>query len=214
MNIVKKIAVVVAFLCATTVVNAEEGIKFGARVGYSLQMLGAYDMGLFGVQAGVAVNIPVASQFAIAPEVAFIYRNNYTYEGVVDFMELGDITQPEMAISVPIVAKYAFADNMYVGAGVQVDLPLGAEQCKGDKCEPMDGKEIEVDGVKTGAKNPERATIDLGIPIVFGYNIMPNLAVDFRYVWGLLAHSKYTLLGVELKSDALSSMGVNATYFF
>jgi len=215
MNIVKKMAIAAALLCAAAVANAEDGgMKIGARVGYSFQMVGSNDMGMLGVQAGVAASIP-AGPIAIAPEVAFVYRNNYS--------NLLIESQTEMAISVPVIVKYAFG-GMFAGTGVQVDLPLGAEQCSKyplsgeDKCISMDGKEIEVAGVKTGAHNPERATIDLGIPFVFGYNIMPNLAVDLRYVWGLLAHSKYkmSLLGIttEIETDPLSSLSVNFTYFF
>jgi len=208
MNIVKKITIAAAFLCAVTVVNAEEGMKIGARVGYSTQMLDSYDMGLLGVQAGVAINIP-AGPVIIAPEVAFVYRDNYSSILVK--------SQTEMAISVPIIVKYAFG-NMFAGAGVQIDLPLGSEICytSGNECYSMDGKETKTTSIFNPDKSPERSAIDLGIPFVFGYHIMPNLTVDARYVWGLMAYGSYTTLLTNLKADygPLSSLGANATYFF
>jgi hypothetical protein len=224
MNIVKKIAVAAAFLCAATVANADDGMKIGARVSYSTQMLGAYDMGLLGVGAGVAINIP-AGPIVVAPEVAFLYRTNFSYPSVTFDATTGmpkseDLSQTEMAISIPVLVKWFPIEALYVQAGVQVDLPLNAKL--GD--EPMDGKEIEIAGVKTGVFNWERATIDLGIPVGVGYYVMPNLSVDARYVIGLLAHSKYkmanplgALLGaapIEIESDPLSSMSVGVTYFF
>lgn len=215
MNIIKKIALAAAVLCAATAANAEDGMRIGARAGYSYQMVGPYDGGLAGIGAGVAVNIP-AGPVVIAPELAFLYRENiaklWAQQGT-GILDIKEVSQTEMAISVPIIVKYAFGD-MFAGAGIQVDLPLAAKLGDDD----MDGKEVKDASGTVVYRHWERATIDLGIPFVFGYNVMPNLAVDLRYVWGLLAHSKYnlTLLGVpiEYKNDPLSILGVNATYFF
>jgi hypothetical protein len=222
MNIIKKIAIAATFLCAATAVNAEDGLKIGGRLGYSTQSVGAYDMSLLGVGAGVVINIP-AGPIIVGPEVAFLYRSNFTYKSI-DFKTgaVKDVDQTELAVSVPILVKYFPIEGLYIQAGVQVDLPLNAKL--GD--EPMDGKEIEVNGVKTGTFNWERAAIDLGIPVGVGYFVLPNLSVDARYVIGLLAHSKYKManplgsfLGgsaapIEIESDPLSSISVGVTYFF
>jgi len=201
MNIVKKMAIAAAVLCAVTVANAEEGMQIGGRVGYSVQGVSG-TLGTLGVSAGVVANIPLGP-VTVGPEAAFIYRNNG-----------GD--QTEMGVSIPVLFKWFPMEGFYVQAGIQADLPLGAKAGDVD----MDGKETEIDlgpffGGKMTVSNPKRATLDLGIPIGVGYFVMPNLSVDARYVVGLLPHSTTkTVLG-EIESDPLMTIvNVGVTYFF
>jgi hypothetical protein len=203
-----KLVIAMAFLCAATVANADEGgMKIGARLGYSIQSIGSKNWGYLGFAAGAALNVP-AGPVVVAPEVAFLYRNNSSAQATVTVgsrSQKSDITMPEMAISIPVIIKYAINEKMYGGAGIQIDLPIGAEYCIDDWCTEMDG----------GRGNRERSAFDLGFPFAYGYMVLPNLAVDARYVIGVIAHSKFnTVERGEVDSDPVSTFSVNATYFF
>lgn len=221
MNKVKTIAVAAAFLCAATVANAQEGMTFGARLGYSVQSLGKHDMGLLGGGAGLVVNIP-AGPAIIAPEIAFMYRTNYSYEQNVPGNAWAGIparkvksSQTEFAVSIPIMAKYPVMDKLYTAAGIQADIPIGAEMCQNDVCAPMDGKEPESQvnpGYVTG--NPDRSFVDLGAVVGVSYMVMPNLSVDARYIYGLLNSGSQKISGLTVDFDPLNSISVGATYFF
>jgi len=215
MNMVKKIAIVAAFLCATTVANAQEGMTFGARLGYNLQSVGEgnlaaiqyqkYSMGMLGIGIGGVANIPVGP-VVVAPELAFSYRTNVNTEPLISYPGAPKGAETEFAISLPIMVKYFLpVEGLYVTAGIQIDIPIAAEWCddKGKHCTKFDGKTetiipdpTDIDP-STGLPytdtetNPNRASFDLGLPIGVGYMVMPNLSVDFRLVLGLSKLAKY-----------------------
>jgi hypothetical protein len=204
MNMFKKFAVA-TFFCAVTVVNAEDGMKIGVRAGYSMQSV-AYGRGMLGLRAGVDADIPIIGPVFISPELAFLYRNNWSSTLVIGGKAV-DWTQPEFAVSIPIMIKFFLGLSSTIAIGAQVDIPINAKECLDNECNSVDGK-----------KPPyyiERADFDVGIVLSFGYIITESLALDFRYVYGLTPHHKYadnTILG--LKSDPLSSYGFGITYFF
>jgi len=252
MNIVKKITVATIFLCAATVANAQEGITFGARLGYSLQSVDGgtlfasediyektdVNMGLLGIGASVVANIP-AGPVVIAPEIGFLYRTNANIESKYDEpgypSETYKSNQKEFAISVPIMIKFFPIEALYIAAGFQIDIPLAAEWCYEDgekECYKLNGKtETRTDTDEYGGqtytytydiKNPERASVDLGIPMGIGYMITPNLGVDFRFVLGLndlvKYEDEYEDEGIkyedEYKTGTMKSFGIGLTYLF
>jgi hypothetical protein len=195
MNVVKKITIAAAFLCAATVANAQDdGLKIGARGSYSLQMLGSADMGTLGAGVGLVLSIP-AGPISIAPEVAFLYRQNYS---------IGDVTQSEFAVSVPVLVKWFPIEGLFAQAGVQADIPIAAEVCIKSDCLAQDGKKYP----------SERSAVDLGIVVGTGYFVTPSIGVDFRYVIGLLPAETIKAGGVSVDSDPLHSMSVGFTYLF
>jgi hypothetical protein len=199
---VKKIAVVAAFLCAATVVNAQdEGMKIGARVGYSSHSLGesGANAGTLGIGGGLAISIP-AGPIVIAPEVAFLYRDLMTF----DFLGT-KMSYTEMAISVPIMVKYSIVESAFAQAGVQLDIPFNSQACVDSDCLKADGKELPY----------KRKSFDLGIAFGAGYIINPNLSVDARYVLGLMPAYEWEFLGVKSDFGSVSTL-VNAgvTYYF
>jgi len=206
MNMFKKLVVAVAFLCVATVVNAEEGIRIGARFGYSMQSV-AYNMGMLGLRAGVSADIPIAGPVFISPEAAFLYRNNWSSTGIFDGKAV-DWTQHEYAASIPVMIKFFMGLSSYIAIGAQVDIPIAAKECFGDDCRNMDGKTLPY--------FTERADYDVGIALSFGYIITPYLAFDVRSVYGLTPHHTYEEIGIsgKIKSDPLSSYGFGITYFF
>jgi hypothetical protein len=213
MNKVKMIAVAAALFCAVTSANAEgDGMKIGARVGYSVQSLGdGADMGTLGVGGGLAIKIPMGP-IAIAPEVAFLYRDLMTIPGVsLMGVSTPDMTFTEMAVSIPIMVQYSIVESAFLQVGVQIDIPISSEICVESTCVSADGKETSL--------GYNRKSFDLGIAFGAGYMVMPNLGIDARYVLGLMPAYEYevSLLGVSSKTDfgkvsTLASIG--ATYYF
>jgi hypothetical protein len=241
MNIVKKIAIATTVLCAVTAANAQD-ITFGARVGYSVQSADGGDlyktvdaiamqktdinMGMLGIGAALVVNIPVGP-VVIAPEVGFLTRTVYNYESKPSNPIPGEETEKgkvtEMAVNIPIMIKYFPIEDLYVAAGFQLGIPIGTEECpdEGD-CTEFDGKKETINlgyGQTIELPHPER-TLDIGIPIGVGYMVMPNLALDFRFVLGLNKIVKWEmdLLGTGIKqtleSGKMNTFGLGATYFF
>jgi len=218
MNMFKKLVVAATFLCAATVVNAQDveyveyveeakdaggGMRIGTRFEYSMQSV-AYGMGMLGLRLGLDFDFPIGPIF-LSPEVAFLYRNNWSATGNLAGKAV-DWTQHEYAVSVPITIKF-FLGLTSVAIGPQVDIPFAAEECFGDDCRSADGK---------GPNFTERAKYDVGIALSFGYTITPYLVFDLKCVYGLTPHHTYKeppTIG-EIKSPPMSSYGFGLTYFF
>jgi type III secretory pathway component EscV len=201
MNMVKKLAIATAFLFAATVANAEDGMKFGLRVGYSMQMLSkgdadkAPDMGMLGVGGGLVANIP-AGPIVIAPGVAFVYRTLMNDEDSYGNVKV-EYSIREMAVSIPVVLKFFPVEGFFLQAGVQFDIPIGTETC------------ATVDDKEECKDIDDRSSVDIGIPLGLGYMVTPNFGIDFRYVLGL---SK--VADVSYDPGSLSSIGLGLTYLF
>ncbi len=204
----KKLIVVVVFLCAAMAAHAEEGVRLGARLGYSMQSV-AYKMGMLGLKAGVAADIPIGPIF-ISPEIDFLYRNNWntTY---TDGTKAIDGTQHEYAISIPLMIKFLFGSTSFIALGAQVDIPIAAKECFDDDCVNMNGK-------YPSSKEPlskERADYDVGIVLSSGFIITQNFVLDIRYVYGTTPHYKYREDDISgIKSNPMTSYGFGITYFF
>jgi len=202
MNMFKKLVIALSFLCAATV--AQEGMKIGIRFGYSMQSV-ANDMGMLGLRAGLEADIPIGPVF-ISPEVDFLYRNNWNTTAIIGERAI-DWTQPEFAISIPVMIKFLWP-NSFIAIGAQVDIPIDAKECFDNDCISMNGKEIP--------NFTKRAAFDAGIVLSSGYIITQNLALDIRYVYGITPHHTYEKLGIsgKIKSNPMSSYGFGITYFF
>ncbi|MDR1812561.1 MAG: PorT family protein [Candidatus Fibromonas sp.] len=217
MSIFKRIVIVAVFLCAATVVNAEKstkkagkGMKIGARFGYSMQSV-YYDMGMLGLRAGLEADIPVGPAF-LSPEIDFLYRNNWNVTYIDEIaQEALDGTQPEFAISIPLMVKFILGSTSFIAVGAQIDIPIAAMECFDDDCISMDGRVSPY-----SLEERKRAVFDAGVVIGYGYVITPNLALDVRYLYGLTPHHRYkNEAGISgIKSNPMSSYGVGVTYFF
>jgi hypothetical protein len=204
MNMFKKLAIAAAFLCAATVATAQEenGMKIGARIGYSMQGVG-YGTGMLGFGAGLVFDIPAGPVF-ISPGVAFLYRNNFDQQADPATLWIGKFTQPELAVSIPVLFKFFPMSSSYLSLGVQADIPINPEVCYESDCFSMDGKE----SVYT------RASYDLSILIGVGYRVTPALVLDFRTTFGVTPHHEVDGGILKIESDKMYSYGFGISYFF
>jgi hypothetical protein len=198
MNMFKKLAITVAFLCAATVATAQEnGMKIGARVGYSMQNVG-YGTGMLGFGGGFVFDIPVGP-ISFNPEVAILYRNNFD-EQTNETGKLTDLSQPELAVSIPIMIKFL----SFLAVGVQVDIPINPEVCYDSKCESMDGKKVPY----------ERASYDLSVILDGIYRITSSLNIDLRTTWGVTPHHTVNSSIGKINSNKMHTFGFGVSYFF
>jgi hypothetical protein len=200
----KKLAFIAIFLCAATVASSEEdGMRIGARVGYNMQNVG-HGMGMLGFGAGLVFDIPAGPIF-ISPEAAFLYRNNFD-EQVTNNVRAYNLSQPEYAVSIPVMIKFFPRSSSYLSIGVQIDIPINPEVCFGSDCYSMDGKEVPY----------ERASYDVSIILDAGYRVTSNLNLDFRTIFGVTPHHTYqtpSLIG-KIDSDKMYTYGFGISYFF
>ncbi|MDR0517699.1 MAG: PorT family protein [Fibromonadaceae bacterium] len=232
-----KIFKAIALIAVFAAYSQAEGIRIGGKAGYSMQMflgLGASNaqMSMFGLNAGVVADIPLASagasfnstsQLAFSPELLLIYRTNYEYDNYtsVGISPLNGYSQKEFAVSVPITLKYSLG-NQYFQFGAQLDIPLSPFLCKDSDCIAMDGAEFKNDGEYIYFVPEERSSMDLGILLGYGYNITKDMIFDFRYVYYLTTHSKEKKVFKIGKDEAIEyseytsmmSIGFGLTYFF
>jgi len=138
----------------------------------------------FGV-GGVA-RFQIAETYYLSTGVDVLYRTLFNEDK-------GDDSMSEFALSFPIMFQIVPTPKipLYLGAGIQVDLPFGTEDEDGDEYD-------------------ERSVLDFGILIGAGYYIMPNLSIDVKAVFGLTTPSTDT----DLEDGSLSQYGIGVSYFF
>ncbi|CAD0218498.1 PorT family protein [Chryseobacterium sp. D764] len=149
---------------AATPSTSSSKIKFGLKAGLNVSSLSNMDMkSKAGFYGGFFVNIPVAKDFAIQPEVLYSAVGAKEKGGRNSKLNLE-------YISVPVMFQYKALPNFYVEAGPQFSFLMRAEQ-KDD----------------VGSLQLKNATkgFDFGIGLGAGYNITKNIGVNVRYTAGL-----------------------------
>lgn len=125
----------------------------------------------FGVQGGVAAQIPCKSDFPLQGWGGL----NVSMQGASWEDDWGEGLTKGVTrtwyFNVPLTARYPFADGFYAEAGVQPGFLLSAK----DK---YDGDSYDV--------KDWFQTFDLGFPLGIGYDFDNNFGVNFRVVPGVL----------------------------
>jgi opacity protein-like surface antigen len=139
-------------------------IKFGLKAGLNVSNLSNMDMkSRAGFYGGVFVNIPVAKDFSVQPEVL--------YSAVGAKEKGGSNAKLELEyISVPVMFQYKALPNFYVEAGPQFSFLMDARLKN-----------------NVGSLHLKDATrgFDFGIGLGAGYDFTKNIGVNVRYTAGL-----------------------------
>ncbi|MDR3002548.1 MAG: PorT family protein [Fibromonadaceae bacterium] len=205
MNRIVSIAAIVALV---TTFSFAESMQFGVRVTFNMNDLSTgnknfdkeTDMGM-GLGGGLVAIVPLSGYISLRTGAEFHYKTLVSAE-----MDYGlgkhkmDIT--ELAISVPAIAAYSLGDA-WAGAGVQIDIPISTEQ----NVEVSGAGDPDDDG-KESRKFKDRS-MDFGIAIGVGYNVSPNIGVDFKTVIGLTS-----LTGKSGDDSSMNQYGVGLSFFF
>ena len=138
-------------------------IKFGLKAGLNVSNLSNMDMNSkTGFYGGVFVNIPVAKDFSVQPEVL--------YSAVGAKEKGGSNAKLEIEyISIPVMFQYKVLPNLYVEAGPQFSFLMDA------RLKDSEGSLLLKDATRG---------FDFGIGLGAGYNITKNIGVNVRYTAG------------------------------
>lgn len=157
---------------ATTPSTSTSKIKFGLKAGLNVSNLSNMDMNSkAGFYGGVFVNIPVAKDFSIQPEV--LYSATGAKEKGVSNAKLN-----LEYLSVPVMFQYKALPNFYVEAGPQFNFLIDARLKKSESTSLL----------KNGTQS-----FDFGIGLGAGYYITKNIGINVRYTAGLsdIVKTKY-----------------------
>lgn len=206
----KKLILGLAF-AGSLLVNAQEKTKssspvtFGVKAGFNATTLSHPDWQDESVQydgnqkikpgfnAGVFVNIPVAEKFSIQPELLFSQmgsksKDTYTYsDGFYGFKTELDDKFTLNYIVLPLMVQYNILPQLYVEAGPEFGLLLGAKS-KGETTTTEISGSKSVTTTKSYSNKPPMELynkFNFGIGIGAGYYFTQNLAATARFTAGI-----------------------------
>ncbi|KMQ68334.1 hypothetical protein ACM39_07375 [Chryseobacterium sp. FH2] len=180
----------------TTVKNNEkEPVRFGIKGGanasqFSEQELSAKNQKI-GFNAGVFVNIPLSSKFAVQPEVLY---NQLGAKSVVSSSEVttGDTTVKTKSdakaylnyISVPLMVQFKPTQNFYFEAGPEFSYFLDGKN-KGETVTTTttgSSTATKTESYSTSIDKDDVKKFNVGLGLGLGYYFTPNLGINARYV--------------------------------
>lgn len=212
----KKFFLGMAVAAGCLLVNAQEKTKspspspisFGVKAGFNASTLtrsDGYDYDnndkmKAGFNAGVFVNIPVASKFSVQPELIFNQlgsRTEYNYRmssGNYTMRQNYDYTTTLNYLALPVMVQYNILPQLYVEAGPEFGFLLGGRS-KGDLTT------IETTGNSASISRTEKYSgkiamdlfhkFNVGIGVGAGYYFTPKFGVTARFTAGLTDIYKY-----------------------
>jgi hypothetical protein len=191
-----------------------EGLRFGVRAGFNLNNFSFgykdWDEGIekgFGVGAGLALKVPLASIVRLNVGLDFYMRSLYI--GIAGY---DNETFSEYAISIPVL--FQFGNSIYLATGMQLDIPLGS-----------DFSESRDVGSRYVSISMNRSSADIGFVLGLGYMVY-NIGLDFKYVYGLtglfddisyISYNYYGIgdgMGTDKDKSWLGQYCFGVSYFF
>jgi hypothetical protein len=217
--------------------QSSEAPKFGVRLGANIYDYSTGNKALdkkidlgWGFGGGLVMEIFILPYASFNPELNFFYRKMYNqggdFEGVdpVDgaYFENRNIGLSEFAVSIPLMFRLKPAVNIpfYLAAGTQLDIPVSSEMYHKSKKTYASGDKTTRMTEDNKFKN--RGAFDFGIALGLGFEVLPELMVDFRCVIGMTGitdgeHTTKDEQGQEIEFEDKSSFnqfGLGVTYYF
>jgi hypothetical protein len=178
----RNILSVIAFMLF--VFASAQEVKFGIKGGFNLSNWAGDTRGMnlkpiFGVNAGVLVQIKLSEKLDIQPE--FLYSTQGTKmknvrATISDTYYNGDIKWNLSYINIPILFKYSSDNKSFIEAGPQVGFLTSAKAST---------KLTQYSQTVKQDMKEAFESIDFGFVVGVGFNITPNLLADLRYNIGL-----------------------------
>ena len=178
----KSFLFIAMMLLSTTFLTAQEFVNFGAKGGLNFASFSGSDaddldfQGRTGYHLGLVMEIPLASEFSVQPEVLYSTVGGQTNQLVVD-----KATDAEFSldyISVPVMFKYYILGGLNVEAGPQFSFntrnDIGGDFNEDDVLQEFDA-----------ITNEDPRSFDFGGAVGLGYNLPLGLFAQARYVFGL-----------------------------
>ncbi len=163
--------VVASAVYAQINVGGRAAVNFGTLWGEKNEI----DWGL-GFNAGVNAKIGINEKLSFIPGLEIDLRRvsgeGYDYDSYTPIKV--DITMAMWYLDVPLALRYSVNPQFFVDAGLYLGVLLSGEETD----EAM-GMSVSHD------MGDYMESIDLGLLVGVGYNVMPNLDVNFRFALGL-----------------------------
>jgi len=146
----------------------------------------------YGGSGGLVTIIPISGDFAARTGAELSYRTLYNME-----LPGGDKqSASEFALSIPAMVQYTLIESVWLGVGVQLDIPFATE--------------IDVDGNSSDFK--DRSAVDFGIIIGGGYNLSSNIVLDLRGT--IVGLALTNLSSADGDNSSLYQATIGLTYLF
>lgn len=153
------------------IVNAQTfGVKGGANFSSVKGITGLDQKGKIGFYAGVVMNVPLAAEFNIQPEVLYSNLGAKTTGNIASTIHLD-------YISVPVMIQYNVLPQLYLEAGPQFSFLLDSRVTSDNAAVEEAGNEL--------VKKDNLKGFDFGAGIGAGYYFTPNIGLTARYIAGL-----------------------------
>ena len=162
--------VFLSFLLAASFAGASAQVQFGVKAGANIANMIGDDAGdaksKFGFNAGAFVEIPVAEQFSVKPELV------YSLQGAkAEIDELDEDVKTNLSyLNIPILAKYNISEGFFAETGPQIGFLMSAKAKAGDE--------------DTDIKDAFKST-DFAWALGVGYELAQGLGFNARYNLGL-----------------------------
>lgn len=204
----KKIMAVLVALTVTFSFAQDAGMKLGARVNLGLISSTTGDddiddaidigMGFPVIGIGIVADYPLSDVLAVSGELGFQYRNMMSTSEDDGLGEKAETDATEFAINVPVMVKFSVMPELYLGAGVQLDLPISSEAT------------TEYRGEEKTVDFPDRNALDFGIIVGAGYMVAENIGADVRFIKNLngVADSE------AMEDGSYWGLSLGVSYFF
>jgi hypothetical protein len=136
-----------------------------------------------GIDAGVMINLPIASGFSIQPEIRYIQKG-YRFE-LEEFSSFtGESRTTYHYLEVPLLAKYAIGNEslkFYINLGPTIGYAVSGQE-KGS----VNGDSFDID-IDFDEYELKRAELSLlaGAGLSIGVGERTSILLDIRYLYGL-----------------------------
>lgn len=188
----KSVLFIAMVLLSTTFVTAQESLSFGAKGGLNFASFSGTDVealdfqGRTGFHLGLVMEVPLATNFSMQPELLYSTVGAETNQLVVN-----EATNAEFSldyISIPVMFKYYMLGGLNIEAGPQFSFntrnDIEGDFNRNDVLEEFDA-----------ITNEDPRTFDFGGAVGLGYKLPLGLFAQARYVFGL--SDIYENLGVR-----------------
>lgn len=176
----KTMLILYTIFISVTVMAQNEKVKLGVKAGLNISSLNFYESELSsssktGFTAGLMVEVPVAKNFSLQPELLYSQQGTKTSffdQDVTNSNYKGTITLNYL--NIPLMLKYYVIKGLSVQAGPQIGLLLKANNKYQDNFLGYENHEsFDLKSYSSG--------IDTSINFGLGYQFKDKFYTDFRY---------------------------------